>query len=48
LMIMYLPIFSGKEPRPVWDFAKVLERILVKGNREPRGVFSTGAQRILR
>ena len=38
LIIMYLPIFSGSEPRPFWDFAFVFKRVLLKGNRALRSV----------
>jgi len=33
-----LPIFSGNEPRPGEAFARLVERVLVKGNRAPRSV----------
>jgi hypothetical protein len=39
LMMTYLPIFSGNDPRPGWAFARLGERVLVKGNRAQRGVF---------
>jgi len=38
LMITYLPIFSGKEARPFWAFARVVKRVLLKGNRALPGV----------
>jgi hypothetical protein len=38
LMMTYLPIFSGNDPRPGWVFARLVERVLVKGNRALRGV----------
>ena len=43
----YLPIFSGNDPRPGWAFARLVERVLVKGNRRQRGVFRLDAARIL-
>ncbi len=38
LIIMYLPIFSGNEPRPFWDFAFGFRRVLLKGDRVLRSV----------
>jgi hypothetical protein len=39
LIIAYLPIFSGNEARPFWDFACVFKRVLLKGNRALKGVY---------
>jgi hypothetical protein len=47
LMMTYLPIFSGNDPRPDWAFARFVERVLVKGNRAPRASFDFNAARIL-
>jgi hypothetical protein len=47
LMITYLPIFSGNEPRPDWAFARLVERVLVKGNRAQRTSFDFDDARIL-
>jgi hypothetical protein len=47
LMITYLPIFSGSDPRPDWAFARVVERLLVKGNRALRTSFDFSGARIL-
>jgi hypothetical protein len=38
LMITYLPIFSGNDPRPGKVFARLVERVLVKGYRAQQGV----------
>ena len=47
LMITYLPIFSGNEPRPGWPFARLVERVLVKGNRAQQASFDFDDARIL-
>ena len=47
LMITYLPIFSGNEPRPGWPFTRLVERVLVKGNRAQQASFDFDDARIL-
>jgi hypothetical protein len=47
LMMTYLPIFSGNDPRPGWAFARLVERVLVKGNRALEASFDFNEARIL-
>ena len=47
LMMTYLPIFSGNDPRPGWVFARLVERVLVKGNRALGASFDFDDARIL-